>query len=129
MFANFTTSDENLILPESFDIKTSRKAVCVLTKLSLGILVLSVVILIVITAVTTYFVTKDAFDDDNLISIGTTTNVSDTTTTAAPTEEPLPESLRLNKTLIPTHYNLEFQPYIYDGDDFSFDGSVRLWFR
>ena len=129
MFANFRTSDENLILPESFDIKTSRKALCVLTKLSLGILVLSVVILIVITAVTTYFVTKDAFDEDNPISIGTSTNASDTTITVAPTEEPLPESLRLNKTLIPTHYNLEFQPYIYDGEDLSFDGNVRLWFR
>ena len=129
MFANFTTSDENLILPESFDIKSSRKALCVLTKLSLGILVLSVIILIVITAVTTYFVTKDAFDDDNPISIGTSTNASDTTTAAGPTEAPLPESLRLNKTLIPMHYNLEFQPYIYDGDDFSFDGSVRLWLR
>ena len=129
MLANFTTSDENLILPESFDIKSSRKALCVLTKLSLGILVLSVIILIVITAVTTYFVTKDAFDDDNPISIGTSTNASDTTTAAGPTEAPLPESLRLNKTLIPMHYNLEFQPYIYDGDDFSFDGSVRLWLR
>ena len=111
------------------DFKKPRKALCALSKLSLGILVLSVVILIVITAVTTYFVTKDAFDDDNPISIGTSTNASDTTTTVAPTEEPLPESLRLNKTLIPTHYNLEFQPYIYDGEDLSFDGNVRLWFR
>ena len=114
------------------DFKKLRKAVCALSKLSLGILVLSVVILIVITAVTTYFVTKDAFDDDDPISIGTTTAVPETTdqtTTAAPTEAPLPEDLRLNRTLIPTHYNVELQPYIYDGDDFSFDGSVKLWFR
>ena len=114
------------------DFKKPRKAVCALNKLSLGILVLSVVILIVITAVTTYFITKDAFDDDDPIRIGTTTAVPETTdqtTTAAPTEGPLPEDLRLNSTLIPTHYNVELQPYIYDGDDFSFDGSVKLWFR
>ena len=129
MIENFTTSDESHILPESFEFKTSRKAVCALSKLSLGILVVCVVILVVITAVTTYFVTKDAIQDDNHVSICMTTNASATTTTTAPTELPFVESVRLNKTLIPTHYNLEFQPYIYDGDDFSFNGSVKIWFK
>ena len=129
MFENFTTSDESHILPESYDFKTSRRVVCALSKLSLGVLVVCVVVLVVITAVTTYLVTKDAFDDDNHISICMTTNASDTTTTTAPTQLPLIEGVRLNKTLIPTHYNLEFQPYIYDGKNFTFNGSVRLWFR
>ena len=78
------------------DFKKSGKAVCALSKLSLGILIVCVVVLVVITAVTTYFVTKDAFDGDDPISTGTTTDVPETTgqTTTTPTEPPLSWGLK-----------------------------------
>ena len=130
MSATYATSDENVTLAESMEFKNPRKVVCALSKLTLGLLVLSVVVIVVLTAVTTYFVTKDAYDNDDTITGGTTTNVPATTTTPIEvTDEPLPTGLRLNKTLIPIHYNVELQPYIYDGDDFSLDGNVKLWFR
>ena len=80
-----------------------------------------------------YFVTKDAFDDSESIVIETTTASPTTTpmitTTSTPTEAPVPDGVRLNKTVIPMHYNVELQPYLYEGDDFSFNGSVIMWLR
>ena len=132
MAARYSTTDERIRLAgSSMDFKKPRKSICFLTRLKLGLLVLSVVMLVVATALITYFVTKDAYDEDAVI-VGTTTVGTDppttVTTTPAPTKEPLPEGLRLNKTLLPTHYNVELQPYIYQGDDFSFTGSMKLWF-
>ena len=36
--------------------------------------------------------------------------------------------LRLNKTLIPYHYDLSLWPRFYEGDDFSFSGNVTIYF-
>ena len=36
--------------------------------------------------------------------------------------------LRLNKTLIPYHYDLSLWPRFYEGDDFSFSGNVTIHF-
>ena len=36
--------------------------------------------------------------------------------------------LRLNRTLIPSHYDLELWPRFYEGDDFSFTGNVTIHF-
>ena len=109
------------------------KAICILNKLTLGLLLLSILILMVLTAVTTYFVTRDAFDNSECIVIETTSTSPTTTpmitTTPVPTEAPLPDGVRLNKTVIPMYYNVELQPYLYEGDDFSFNGRVIMWLR
>ena len=56
-----------------------------------------------------------------------------TPTTTLPPPEPLPGDIRLNKTLIPTHYNVELQPYIYEEDDpefaFKIIGQSTVFFR
>ena len=36
--------------------------------------------------------------------------------------------LRLNKTLLPYHYDLSLWPHFYDGDDYSFTGNVTIHF-
>ena len=40
----------------------------------------------------------------------------------------LRKGLRLNKTIIPYHYDLELWPRFYEGDDFSFTGEVTIHF-
>ena len=40
----------------------------------------------------------------------------------------LRKGLRLNKTIIPYHYDLELWPRFYEGDDFSFTGKVTIHF-
>ena len=48
--------------------------------------------------------------------------------TAAKEATELRKGLRLNKTLIPYHYDLELWPRFYDGDDFGFSGEVTIHF-
>ena len=40
----------------------------------------------------------------------------------------LRRGLRLNRTLIPYHYDLELWPRFYERDDFSFTGNVSIHF-
>ncbi|CAH1779550.1 unnamed protein product [Owenia fusiformis] len=55
-----------------------------------------------------------------------TTAMPPTTPPAATTPPRAEGGLRLNRTLIPSHYNIELKPYFYEGDDFGFDGSVEI---
>ncbi len=76
-----------------------------------------------------FFVTLESCDNEARIPDAATTAAptTTTTTTTPPTEPPLPDGLRLNRTLLPVHYDIELQPYLYPGDDFSFNGSVTIW--
>ncbi len=42
---------------------------------------------------------------------------------------PLPDHARLDRNLVPVHYNVDLQPHIYTGDDFSFSGNARVWIK